>query len=90
MKIKTTRLENFQLLKTACRDDAYQATVAAVRKVLKGESEVLFIRLHTGDHERFRNQLHVSTEFSNGVLRLGCHSFNRKNTKEILRWAGVK
>ena len=25
-----------------------------------------------------------------GTLKLGCHEFNQKNTRRILRWAGVK
>ena len=85
----TNNGDNFELRRTSCRDHMYSATRAAVKKSL--EKGTLFIRQHrkkiSVGYNRFTT---VSTELKNGKLRLGCHIFDQKSTKQILRWAGIQ
>ena len=90
MKLITERGKEFELRKTTCRDEIYFATRIAVKKSIK--TGFISIRQYRKQIDTFyhRTISGLTVDLSQGQLRLGCHYFDKKSTKQILRWAGVK
>ena len=91
MKIVTKNGQSFELRKTTCRDHAFEATRAAVKKIFadKAGYEYLPIRQWRRKNllDHYSTFTSVGAYFLSGVLRLGCHSFSRENSKKIRKWA---
>ena len=89
MKLLTNHGQEFELLKATCRDHLYSATRTSVKQSLK--TGVVHIRQYRREKDTsFVVAVDISAELKNGQLRLGCHYFDRKTSRQILRWAGVK
>lgn len=87
--IKDDSNDNFNLGKTRNSDDFRYATKSATRKAI-------LAALRNGDsgllktvHKLDGDTLTVGVEYLSGRLSLGCHSFSRKVSQLIIRWAGI-
>lgn len=76
----------FQLLKNRARD----LYVYATRKDIAG---ILQFKSSDGRLPVYRNRVYITsvgTSYRNGLLRLGCHRFDKKTSRIIVRWARQK
>jgi hypothetical protein len=81
-----------KFLKTRNTDGSKYATRSATRnallKSLKGEASVAgelpVVNTYSGDLAYLMN-----VDVTDGFLSIGCHTFNRANSKKILRWLGI-
>lgn len=93
IKLKDRKGNSFYLMLNRCRDNAFVADIFSVKAAIeearnsKYRDSELFI---DGFSPYVSRHVIVVVTFIKGELKLGCHRFDKKNTKRILKWAGVK
>lgn len=91
MKIITdTDGDEFGLGKTRNTDGRFFATRSntkfAILEALRGEAAMSLKVIRKQDHADF---FYTCVGLDSGRLHLGCHTFSRKVTRAIVRWAGI-
>ncbi len=87
--IKDDSNDNFSLGKTRNSDDFRYATKSATRKAILGALRSGTDSALTVTHKRDGDTISVAVDYVSGRLSLGCHSFSRKVSQAIIRWAGI-
>jgi hypothetical protein len=80
---------NFSLAKDRAYDRSHYATRLRIQKAIYSAQEhgAGFVLIRTRNKFNGSDSLTVTVRFERGQLILGCHIFNRVNTRRILRWA---
>ncbi len=75
------------------RKDIREAILVARSQALLNENWVTNLKIHRKPTapDRYALAPYITVQIlGDGTLKLGCHEFSLRNTRRILRWAGVK
>jgi hypothetical protein len=87
IKLTNTRGEFFQLLKQQATDALFCVKKKDIIDILQFKKSRLPLYYNSVIKYSFMS---IKTEYKNGLLRLGCHRFDRKTSRIIVRWANTK
>jgi hypothetical protein len=91
----------FKLLSTRAVDSTHYATRKDIRRAIDKVMQLshtdqydvigpviqLTIKRNDPNSEALKPIIEVGITYKRGILQLGCHTFNRENSKRIVRWA---
>jgi hypothetical protein len=88
IKLKDIKENSFTLLKARAKDSIVYASRADIREAIKRKGKYNFLNIRINEDGYILTRVRVN--YRNDELRLGCHTFDQKTSRIIVRWANAK